>query len=328
MNTHLHLRDQYGDIFVTEFPDGPTVPWRPLTTQEFLDYDELIKSGRYPLAYVENEVFKKCVRDEVLVTGIGKLKAGIVEAVAATILSFSGPRTAEEIQEYLDYSRVRAHNVVHQFAGIITQAFPAYTPEQVYDLPFSTFMLRVAQSEEKLLRMGLISEPLSILEPDQKGRPKKRPPKHEPPKRDLFNEWQQTREEAKTKTGLPMPLQPPPLAPEYDGQQTIIDSQAIAEHSIAAEPHMKEGMVADKLARETAELYPDYLEQMSRGEKPKIATVEERIAAAKKRSEERAVENEKVRKETLAAMKVERKKLLEVRAAERKRRAKKARRRR
>ena len=114
-----YLRDQYGTCFATILPDGTEVAWRPLSIGEFIEYDRLIKSGLYPLAYIENEVFIKCVQNKYLVDSIDTLNAGIISSVAATIIQYSGPHTIEELNYLLNLHRNTPQKILHQLINFI-----------------------------------------------------------------------------------------------------------------------------------------------------------------------------------------------------------------
>jgi hypothetical protein len=159
------IRHQYGDVYITVFPDGLTVPWKTLSLGDYIYYDQQIARHVIPPACLENEVFCRCVQDRELVDGIDHLVAGIVTTVVHNIWEYSGPDTPERLQQDFDTARSNLQGgrgaVLHQCAFMIATAFN-YTLEQVYAMDYATFMFRLAQAEAKMLTMNIIKEPLTL----------------------------------------------------------------------------------------------------------------------------------------------------------------------
>lgn len=317
MDDLLELRKVHGNVFVSRLPNGQDVPWRPLSIQEYIEYDKLLRLGVYPPAYIEDEVFRKCVLSQVLVDNIENLRAGLVRAVALDILVYSGPSTIDELNMFLNMNRNESGQVMHQLVSVVCQAFPAYKPEDVYGMNYETFGLRVAQAEEKLLRTGMLTEPLSFNAPD--GAPKQQQPVKqpipEPPKENLRNQWKAQQAQEAKKVAPPVPA---------TEEQVIIKKADIIEHQSAMTGHDKDPVHHKKEAEETAAIYSDYLEQLKSGEKLKIATPEERVAAAEKRQEETKKQLAEAKSKVLKDMAEERKELLKIREKERDRRRRRA----
>ena len=78
-----------------------------------------------------------------------------------------------------------------------------------------------------------------------------------------------------------------------------------------------------KQTKETAALYPEYMEQMKKGEKVTIPSTEERKAAALKRAKQNEVNFKKQKAQQKIADKKELEELKKVREQERQRRKKK-----
>jgi hypothetical protein len=336
MASLLELREQHGNVFVSNLPDGQSIPWKPLTLGDYIQYDRLIKVGLYPAAYIENEIFKKCVLDPVLVDNIDQLRAGVVSTVSTAILSYSGPQSIDELTTLLNINRNEANQALHQLVSTVCQAFPAYKPEDVYDLEYNIFMLRVAQAEEKLMRAGLMTEPISIAVPGQDSEKKKKRPK--PPQVDLKKRYEDegivpTREEyledkqekARDRKAelrkVEMPVTPPPTPPPTT-ERTVISKADIIEHQQVMSGHDVDPVAHKKAADETAKLYQDYLQELADGKELRIRTPEERKAAAEERSKEHKKKLLAQRDQLMKDMAKERKELLKVRekARERKRR--------
>jgi hypothetical protein len=329
MEDLLALRKIHGNVFLTRLPNGQDVPWRPLTIQEYLEYDKLLKLGGYPRAYIEDEIFCKCVLSKIFVENIEALKAGLVQAVVNDILVYSGPNdNINHMQAFLDMNRNVANQVMHQLVSVVCQAFPAYKPEDLYEMDYSTFMLRVAQAEDKLLRAGLLQEYISFSVPGAPEAPRVQQPAPEPPKppknAEEFKEQrkeniraQRMQEQAAQVKDVAPP--PPPSA-----EQTVIKKADIIEHQGAMTGHDQDVVNHVNAANETASIYTDYLEQLKSGGKIKIATPEERMEAAKIREKENKQKLLDLKNKTIEEMKVERKKLLEIREKERAKRKRRA----
>lgn len=159
------VRHQYGDVYISVFPDGFTVPWKVLSIGEFLHYDEQIVRLVVPPACLEDEVFRKCVQDPKIIESMDTLNAGIVTTVVHNIWEHSGPGTPQKLKDDFEAARLALTEgrsaIMHQCAYMVATGFN-YTLEQVYALDYDTFLLRLAQAEAKLLTMGVIAEPLSL----------------------------------------------------------------------------------------------------------------------------------------------------------------------
>jgi len=294
MTDLLHLREQYGGVYVLTLPDGKRIPYRLLSVGEFLEYEHLFKTGQYPSAYLEDEIFKKCVVDPVLVDHIDQLRAGVVTSVATSILTHSGPPSIADLNYDLDMNREAASFALHEMVCVICQAFPGYTPDDLYAMEYSRFMLRLAQAERHLLRMGVISEPLSIIPPGAEPQEQQRP---KVDASELFNQWEQ---QQKASGGWVPKESPQPRSPS---ENTIISK---AEEGgvftsggswdlIDNPPEQRQR----DMVNETAPIYNDYVEQMKEGQKVKIPSMEERRAAALAR----AKANEEAYKKVMAKQK-------------------------
>jgi hypothetical protein len=272
MDNLLLTREQHGDVYALNLPDGQTIPWKPLTVGEYLKYERLLQSGRYPPAFIEDEIFCKCVLNTALTNNIDKLKAGLVSTVTTMIMGFSGPQSVDELTNALEHSRVEVSGVLHDMTSFICQAFPAYKPEDLYTMEFESFMLRLAQAERKLLNTGMIEKPLEFSIPGQGPPPPSRGmrPSPPPPQRTVS---------------------PQDMAREYKKQanpeKTIITKAEMQEHEACYTGHEKEDkiLLQHQMAKETTGIYSDYQKQVEEGKKVEIKSVEERVAAAKKRAD-------------------------------------------
>ncbi|MHA2063331.1 MAG: hypothetical protein ACXABY_03000 [Candidatus Thorarchaeota archaeon] len=262
MDRVLLLREQHGSVYATVLPDGQTIPWKPLPIGEYLQYEQLLEGQVYPRAILEDEIFKKCVLNQVLVSDIDKLRAGVVAAVVAGIMAHSGPPTPGHLQQMMDLSREAASSVLHELTALTCQAFPAYKPEDLYSLDYETFMLRAAQAERKLLNTGIIHEPIT-LEVRQPGEQQQRPPPPKPPPRNMARDW----EKSQKKTVIT--------------QHDTMEQQA----ALIAHEHVDQVITNKEMMKGVPAIYKDYAEKVKKGEKVEIKSEEERRADALARSE-------------------------------------------
>lgn len=288
MDHLLYLRSRYGSVYATELPDGRIIPWRPLTIGEFVEYDSMLRMNQYPAAVIEDEVFQKCVLDEGVVKGMEHGRAGVVSTVTAAIFSVSGPDSPEEMNQVMNFHRMQSGGVFPYIISLITQAFPAYKPEDVYAMDYSTMMSRLAQAEHKLLRMGLIDQPI-FFENAQAQQQEQRPP---PPRErvdssQLFEKYYEGQGVKPPPPTRPIPPPPAPAVPSKTEKPVVITETDVAEHTTHYTGHEAEDRIIleSNMVNETTEIYGDYVEQMRKGEKVKIPSHEERMAAAKKRAE-------------------------------------------
>lgn len=293
-----------GGLYLTQLEDGTEVSWKPLSIGEFIEYDKLIKSSRYPFSYIENEIFVRCVQERDLVKNIDSLPAGLVSAVVAGILLYSGPQSIDELTLALNIGRNIAAEVLHMLATYICQAFPAYKLEDVYALDYTTFMLRVAQSENKMIRTGVVSEPLTFIDPN--ALPQESIPLEETPQantQDLLNQYY---EQERIKT--PAAPRAVPGTKQGKTEQTIIRESDMKESSVALVGHevTDKDLIEHQMVQETSAIYQDYLQQSKNG-KITIKTPEQRKAEYLARAEKL----KKLEEETLKKQKEIREKALE-----------------
>lgn len=176
LSKFCEVRRKYGDTFITVFPNGFTVPWKPLTLSDFLYYTKAIDRTPVPAAFLEDEIFKKCVLDQSLVRQIDYLKAGIIGAVTQNIIEHSGPIGVDSLNSDLEMARndleKGGYAVLHELVRTITTAFP-YTPDQVYEMQYDVFLNRFALAESKLIQLGVYKEPIKIIDKKQTPNPKR-----------------------------------------------------------------------------------------------------------------------------------------------------------
>src|SRR5690348_16550562 len=111
-NRIVNFRKHYGDNWLTVFPDGLEIVWRQLTLQEFLDHDDLFRSGRYTSVEVEDEIFRLAVLTRIHVENMDILPAGVVSVVVEQVMQVSGPGSADQIQQDLNLARVQTQDFI------------------------------------------------------------------------------------------------------------------------------------------------------------------------------------------------------------------------
>lgn len=153
--------------------DDLIISWNPLSIADFFIYEEAFRAGWIASSVLEDEIFRKCVSDKEFVRNLDYLPAGTVSTVVQNILLYSGPASIDEFNDLLEHNRNLASTPVHQMAPLIVRAFPSYTLEAVYSMPYEQFIFRLAQAEQFLLKLGIIEDPISLVVPkQQKSKPK------------------------------------------------------------------------------------------------------------------------------------------------------------
>lgn len=196
MHEHFKVRKQYGSVYTTTFPNTELiVPWRLLSLEEYLGYEQDVRKGLIPVLQLEDEIFRKCVLDEDLVRGMDFQKSGIVHTVATHIWEYSGPKSIDSLNQDLEAARKKLFDkstqVLHQISQLVLNVYP-YKPEEVYAMDYPTLMFRAAQAENRLMELGIITEPVYFFKDDeeQKG-PKFADLNQEKPKIDAKALWEQ-----------------------------------------------------------------------------------------------------------------------------------------
>ena len=172
-------RKKYGEgVYLTVFPHGLIVPWRPLLLKDYILYTREISHNVTNLSFLEDEIFCKTVVEQTFVRQLDFLSAGIVSTVVQNVIQHSGPNGIDAFNQDLETQRVEILEgqsaALHDLVSLITNAFP-YKPEEVYAMNYETFLLRVVQAEKKLLLAGVIKEPVQLIskdEPKKKRRPR------------------------------------------------------------------------------------------------------------------------------------------------------------
>lgn len=288
------LRFRYGRqaSFVTVFQDGTEVPWNPLSIGQYA------KHLREQDENTEDNIFDSCVTDDYLKSRASVMKAGVVSTVVAGILAASAPSSIDDYQFSLNYFRhVVRDNLIDQMTILICQAFPSYTPTQVQGMIFEEFMYTLALAEKKLLDMGILTEPLALLPPEDTKSADVLPEKKDV--RNLREEWLKQQKGIAPPSPPPsqLPVQAPPI-PEWHGEQTIITARDMQEHAAAiglSDGHQacEMDILVHDMLKETAGVYSDYVHMMQKGDKitpDKIKTLDERRELALERAKQSEME--------------------------------------
>lgn len=170
-NIHT-LRAKYGEGYCTVINEDTIIPWKPLSIGDYYKYDLLRRQDNVNSSILEDEIFTKCVIDKNYIKDLDWLPAGIVNIVVQNILMYSGPGSIDEFNTYLDHNRQLANSYLHNLVPYIIRAFPCYTLEDVYEMPYDICMLRLAQAESFLLKIGVLKEPFYLTD-EQAPKPKK-----------------------------------------------------------------------------------------------------------------------------------------------------------
>lgn len=280
------LRQIYGAVYVSEAPDGQNIPWKPLPIGDFITYSSLLNTA--DVAYrsvLEDEIFRKCVLDPVLIKNIGLQKAGTIQIVVSAVLAHSGPQSADEFNYLLEINRTVAAVPLHEMVSLICQAFPGYKPEDVYALDYSTMLLRLAMAERKLIRTGLLKEPFALVAPGSE----QAPAQPQKPKIDMDAlKHAFEHQDAPGPTPPPKKVGSPKNMVEADGIDIGSTQQGkdfvVSANLMAAGLDIGDDDQAKQMKHDAKDIYADYMEQAKHG-KVKIKSYDERVAEAKKRAE-------------------------------------------
>lgn len=298
MKTPADLREQYREVFILELPDGQQVPFKLLSLKDYLSYSQAIEAGIVLQSILENEIFEKCVRDEVLIENIHKQKAGTPTVVADTILRYSAPHSTEELSYFINYNRHLVDNVLYQIVNIICLGFSGYTPDDILNKDIQDIMFLLAMAERKLLETGMLSEPLDFSGAPQDQKSKK--PKVDVSK--LKQIYEETQEFNLNKLHEKGEKRPESVTEnevkdfnDKDSEGNVCISAAELMYNNNQQRMLEEEEITT--LREANIIYKDYINQVKKGKKVEIKSDDERIKEAEKRAEEnRKKFEEKMRK--------------------------------
>ena len=283
----FQARRKYGSVYVTLFPDGTLVPWKPLSVQDFLLYTVEYQKGFIPDVILEDEIFCKAVQEPTLIRQFKYLKAGTVTVVVEQILTHSGPQTIEGFNEDLNMARQiilgGTDKVFHELTQLVTLAYPV-TPEQVRSQTYEEFVLQFANAENKLLHIGHIKEPILIESPQQTPTTKKlsdeellqqikhiKPPKTPPvskPKVDAKSLWekqQKGNKEPLIKKDKKWYKQSPVLEVEKPTHNIDFHTESAEQSVFGLSGHEKndEFIIRAKMIKDAQVIYKDLIENIN-----------------------------------------------------------------
>jgi len=284
----VDTRRHYGGVYTTSFEDGLIVPWKPLSLGDYIQYDVDIQRKFIPPSVIEDEIFRKCVLDPRIVEDIHTYRAGLVSTVVQTIWQFSGPTSGPSFQEDIEQTRLLMAGgnsaILHQCSEIIATAFP-YKPEEIYAMDYRTFLTRLVQAESKMLKVGLLKEPVSITQLDQEPQTKQAPKfaNLNKPDIDAKRLWEQQqpkpvvqkpKSEPKAAGGKWWKVSPILEAKKKHnvnfGAETKMTEQFLLDSHEAREPEemrrylidSKIGKVRDKMIKQAQDMYSDVIKQL------------------------------------------------------------------
>ena len=166
---------------------------------------------------------------------------------------------------------MKASQAIHETVALIAQAFPAYKLEDLYALDYPSFLLRLAQAESKLIKIGILQEPIHFEDPALEGQeeasqPEKQQRHIRPSPAEVSSRMQSKR----------------PSSPE----KTIVKSSDIVGQESIMMGHEKEDqlLLRHKMMEQAKHIYADYFKDMDDGKEIDIKTPEERIKAADRRA--------------------------------------------
>lgn len=207
---------------------------------------------------------------------MNNLHAGIVSTVSTNIWQFSGPASPQMLAQDLDIARsitkAPATNSFIEIAKMITLAYP-YKPEEVLAMPYEEFMIRAAQAEDKLLSLGIITDPITVYtEPEAKAKPVSKP------RVDAKKLWEEQQGVTKQKAPTPdrtkrsTPSEKSPVVTQKPShgidftkeRRAVENGEVLSGWDIAELPAQRAKMVEDARI-----IYKDLIEELERKKKEK-----------------------------------------------------------
>ena len=99
---------------------------------------------------IEEDIWRDCVIEQTFGGNPDNLPAGIVTTIAQVIMQKSCPTNIDKVGEDLDKARGKMGEMVRQLVLKVCEAFPNYSPEDVFNFDWETLIERVAESEKIL----------------------------------------------------------------------------------------------------------------------------------------------------------------------------------
>jgi hypothetical protein len=285
MLTIQDYREIYGSCFLSETPDGQVIPWKPLSIENWIKYTNTISSGLFAPPVIYEEIFRLCVLDKTFIDNIDKQKVGTIQLVVENILESSGPKGLSGLDSDIKQSRNIISTPIHQFVSLICQAFQGYTPDNVYQMDYETLLLRLALAEDKLLRTGILKEPIE-LSSGEEVKEKKKP---------KINTRKLKEEFEKEKKDWRLGPKEKPKKAVVEEEKTIDDKIEKGKVIIPKEAHMAKASAGIdysdlpveelKMLQDARKIYAPYYEQLKNGGKVNIPSQEEIVVNVQKQIE-------------------------------------------
>jgi hypothetical protein len=289
MLTIQDYREIFGSCFLSETPDGQVIPWKPLSIENWIKYTNTISSNLFAPSIIFQEIFRLCVLDKTFVDNIDKQKIGTIQLVVENILEMSGPKGLSGLDNDIKQSRTIISTPIHQFVSLICQAFQGYTPDDVYKMDYETLLLRLALAEDKLLKTGILKEPIMLSSGEEEQQPVRNKRKSKIDTKKLKEEFE------KEKNNWRLGPKEKPKKAIAEEEKTIDDKIEKGKVIIPKEAHMAKASAGIdysdlpveelKMLQDARKIYASYYEQLNKGEKINIPSQEEIVVNVQKQIE-------------------------------------------
>jgi hypothetical protein len=160
----LALRQEYKDypeVYITTFPDGLSVAWKPLSWKRFQEIESYRRT--VPDYLLEELIFKESVLDSHICLISDSLKAGVVSTISASVIASSGP--VDPLKANLELMQERAllkSSLTNEIILLLCRAFPAYTPTDIENMTWTEIKKHLVQAEIILQQLGILKKPLKF----------------------------------------------------------------------------------------------------------------------------------------------------------------------
>ena len=144
------LKQEFKHVYAVE-TEGGIFALRPLTWNEYKLTRDKIQADLLPEVSIVNTalVWPEKIPDDA--------PAGIIPTLALAVLTISGFDNVEAIEASFIHAEHQINtDPEHYMVMIICKAFPAYKPEELYDLQFLDLIIRFKQAQRML---GLTASP-------------------------------------------------------------------------------------------------------------------------------------------------------------------------
>jgi hypothetical protein len=271
--TLFEVRHKHGSTYVTVLDDHTMVPWRTLSIEEYIRYEQDLFRGVIPQSRIEDEIFRLCVQDEAYVRRMNYSKAGLVSTVVQNIWDYSSYTDLDTLNNDINEARMLLQSgpsrVLHECVQIVCRVFP-YTPDQVYAMDYRTLLFRVAQAEDQLMKAGM-KEPISFIALDTNKKTKKKKFMDLNPKVDAKEIWD--RQVATRKKPTPSPVATPdkwwkvsPVLEAPHGHNIDFNLERAEHDTFGVHGHDKHDLHINraKMLQDTIPIYADLIAELQK----------------------------------------------------------------